>query len=196
MSGIFTTTMIMEMKVLTAVTLLLRLQLYTEYISKFDKALKALEEAKKKYSQFAELLRDFETETQDNFKKVIEVCKKLSGDTGDSLITPYRKLIREGELLKSCRKEKQMKMFFLFNDLLLYCISHPPGLTYKVVMRIPLDGMRVQSLNDPDMKHGFQIISTCKSFRLEASSAEECQQWIDAIKNAIRENSEVEATKQ
>ena len=35
-------------------------------------------------------------------------------------------------------------------------------------MRIPLDGMRVQSLNDPDMKHGFQIISTCKSFRLEA----------------------------
>eukprot|EP00731_Ephydatia_muelleri_P001734 Em0001g1734a len=215
------------------------LKLYTEYISKFDKALKALEEAKKKYSQFAELLRDFETEPKcanlplasymlevvqriprykllladyvkhlpldspdrkpsetaleiisqvalhvndtmkrmDNFKKVIEVCKKLSGDTGDSLITPYRKLIREGELLKSCRKEKQMKMFFL------------------VVMRIPLDGMRVQSLNDPDMKHGFQIISTCKSFRLEASSAEECQQWIDAIKNAIRENSEVEANK-
>eukprot|EP00731_Ephydatia_muelleri_P001722 Em0001g1722a len=38
------------------------LELYTEYISKFDKALKALEEAKKKYSQFAELLRDFETE--------------------------------------------------------------------------------------------------------------------------------------
>ena len=23
-------------------------------------------------------------------------------------------------------------------------------------------------LNDPDMRHGFQIISTCKSFRLEA----------------------------
>ena len=38
----------------------------------------------------------------------------------------------------------------------------------QVIKRIPLEGMRVEMLNDPDMRHGFQIISTCKSFRLEA----------------------------
>ena len=38
----------------------------------------------------------------------------------------------------------------------------------QVIKRIPLEGMRVETVNDPDMKHGFQIISTCKSFRLEA----------------------------
>ena len=38
----------------------------------------------------------------------------------------------------------------------------------QVIKRIPLEGMRVEMVNDPDMRHGFQIISTCKSFRLEA----------------------------
>ena len=38
----------------------------------------------------------------------------------------------------------------------------------QVIKRIPLDGMRMEMLNDPDMRYGFQIISTCKSFRLEA----------------------------
>lgn len=27
---------------------------------------------------------------QDNFRKIVEVRKKLIGDTGDTLITPYR----------------------------------------------------------------------------------------------------------
>ena len=39
---------------------------------------------------------------------------------------------------------------------------------HQVIKRIPLEGMRMEMLNDPDMRHGFQIISTCKSFRLEA----------------------------
>jgi hypothetical protein len=37
-----------------------------------------------------------------------------------------------------------------------------------VIKRIPLDGMKVERLDDPEMRYGFQIISTCKSFRLEA----------------------------
>ena len=28
--------------------------------------------------------------------------------------------------------------------------------------------MRVERLDDPEMRYGFQIVSTCKSFRLEA----------------------------
>ncbi len=37
-------------------------QLYTEYISKFDKALKHLDECMKKYSLFAEVVREFEAQ--------------------------------------------------------------------------------------------------------------------------------------
>ena len=56
-----------------------------------------------------------------------------------------------------------------FNDILIYASSIPPAnTTYKVIKRIPLDGMRVEHLDDPEMRYGFQIISTCKSFRLEA----------------------------
>ena len=56
-----------------------------------------------------------------------------------------------------------------FNDILIYASSIPPAnTTYKVIKRIPLDGMQVEHLDDPEMRYGFQIISTCKSFRLEA----------------------------
>ena len=45
---------------------------------------------------------------------------------------------------------------------------------FQVIKRIPLDGMKMEMLNDPDMRHGFQIISTCKSFRLEARYVRVC----------------------
>lgn len=229
------------------------LKLYTEYISKFSKALKTLEEAMKKSPLFADVVHEFESQpmcanlsvanymlevvqripryklllmdyvkhlpddspdkTQskraldiisevanhvnetirqmDNFKKLMDIKKKLLGDTGDSLITPYRRLLKEGELLKSSRKELQPRMFFLFNDLLLYTSSIPPANnTYKVIKRIPLDGMKVEIIDDPELKHGFQIISTCKSFRLDASTSEDLNQWITAFKTATLENSE------
>ncbi len=38
------------------------LQIYTEYISKFDKALKALDEWTKKSPQFAEVVHEFEAQ--------------------------------------------------------------------------------------------------------------------------------------
>lgn len=229
------------------------LKIYSEFISRFDKALKTLEEATKKNLQFARLLREFEAQPacaqlplagymletvqriprykllltdyvkhlpedspdriqseraleiissvathvnetirqMDNFRKVMEVRKKLIGDTGDTLITPYRKLIKEGMLVKFSRKEPQPRMFFLFNDILIYASSIPPtNTTFKVIKRIPLEGMRMEMVNDPDMRHGFQIISTCKSFRLEASSNEDLHQWMSAFETAIRENRE------
>jgi hypothetical protein len=44
-----------------------------------------------------------------------------------------QKLIKEGMLLKFSRKEPQPRMFFLFNDILIYASSIPPtNTTYKV----------------------------------------------------------------
>lgn len=71
--------------------------------------------------------------------------------------------------------QRVVSLFFIlpsniqFNDILIYASSiAPAGLTYRVLSRIPLDGMRVTTLDDPEIMHGFVIISTCKSFRLEA----------------------------
>ncbi|XP_019855450.1 PREDICTED: nascent polypeptide-associated complex subunit alpha, muscle-specific form-like isoform X2 [Amphimedon queenslandica] len=127
----------------------------------------------------------------DNFRKTVEVSKRLIGDVGDSLLSPHRKLLKEGELVKSSRKEKQPRMFFLFTDLLIYASAIPPANnTYRVIKRIPLDGMRVQLLDDPELKNGFQIISTCKSFRLDAASSEERNQWLQAFESAIKDHTQ------
>jgi FYVE/RhoGEF/PH domain-containing protein 5/6 len=123
----------------------------------------------------------------DNFKKTIEVSKKLIGDVGESLLSPHRKLLKEGELIKSSRKEKQPRMFFLFTDLLIYASAIPPAnTTFRVIKRIPLDGMKVQEIDDPELKHGFQIISTCKSFRLDTASLDERDQWLMMFDTAIK----------
>ena len=66
--------------------------------------------------------------------------------------------------------QTSLVLFLQFNDILIYASSiAPAGLTYRVIQRIPLDGMRVGLLDDPEMKYGFIIVSTCKSFRLEAT---------------------------
>ncbi|XP_065909891.1 FYVE, RhoGEF and PH domain-containing protein 6-like [Dysidea avara] len=124
----------------------------------------------------------------DNFRKLIEVQKKLVGDTGDNLISPSRKLLLEGELLKYSRKEVHPRMFFLFTDLLIYAYAIPPAnTTYKVIKRIPLRGMKVIDLDDPEVKHGLQIISTSKSFRLGTSTEETKIQWMKALSDALNE---------
>ena len=42
---------------------------------------------------------------------------------------------------------------------------------------------QVEVLDDPELKHGFQIISTCKSFRLDTSTMEERHQWLQVRHN-------------
>ena len=50
---------------------------------------------------------------------VSKIANKIIG--GDKLIQPSRKFIRNGYLIKLGRKRPEKYLFFLFNDLLMYC---------------------------------------------------------------------------
>ena len=73
-----------------------------------------------------------------------------------------------------------------FNDILIYASAIPPtNNTFKVIKRIPVEGMKVDLLDDPEMSHAFQIISTCKSFRLEAGNEKERMKWFEVQSNYL-----------
>uniref|UniRef100_A0A8C5WRT1 FERM, ARHGEF and pleckstrin domain-containing protein 1 n=1 Tax=Laticauda laticaudata TaxID=8630 RepID=A0A8C5WRT1_LATLA len=76
----------------------------------------------------------------ENFQKLHELKKDLLAM--DNLVTPGREFIRLGSLSKLSGKGLQQRMFFLFNDVLLYTSR---GLTasnqFKVHGRLPLYGM-------------------------------------------------------
>uniref|UniRef100_A0A8K9WU95 FERM, ARHGEF and pleckstrin domain-containing protein 1 n=1 Tax=Oncorhynchus mykiss TaxID=8022 RepID=A0A8K9WU95_ONCMY len=91
----------------------------------------------------------------ENFQKLLELKKDLIGI--DSLVTPGREFIRLGCLSKLSGKGLQQRMFFLFNDVLLYTSR---GMTatnqFKVHGQLPLHDMTVTCL------HVFTNLATMK----------------------------------
>lgn len=122
----------------------------------------------------------------DNVQKLLEIQRSLIGQF--EVIQPGRMLIKKGELMKLSRKEMQPRMFFLFNDVLLYTTPSASG--YRLNNILPLNGMKVVPPKLEEFKNEFNIISTQRSFTVAASTPEERENWLRALWNAIDENSE------
>ena len=43
------------------------------------------------------------------------------------LVLPHRKLLKEGFMIKECRKEDKPRKVFLFNDAFMYCSTMGEG---------------------------------------------------------------------
>lgn len=122
----------------------------------------------------------------ENQCKIINIQSMLGGY---QVVQPDRKFIKEGRLMKLSRKEMQARMFFLFNDLLLY--TTPLGTnSYRVNQAISLDGLTVSASTTEDMENEFNIISVERSFTVAASSKEEKDQWVSALERAVLEHME------
>lgn len=143
-----------------------------------------------------------------NFMKILALQDRLSsggsggGDHEGSrgpryeLLRPGRYLLKEGELLKLCRREMQPRYFILLSDVLLYTsfASSSPGGALRLNYELPLEGMRVETPRAEDFKNEFSVISTSRSFTLQASSAEERDEWLRALREAIADNASRRST--
>jgi hypothetical protein len=104
-----------------------------------------------------------------------------------------RRLIKEGILTKVCRKDNKKRMFFLFDDSLLYGAIVTVGVTshYKYGLMISFaDGKaRVKDLRDThEVKHGFQIISGEKSFTVFAETNDDKNNWLKNFDMVLKGN--------
>uniref|UniRef100_A0A674F0H4 FERM, ARHGEF and pleckstrin domain-containing protein 1 n=1 Tax=Salmo trutta TaxID=8032 RepID=A0A674F0H4_SALTR len=109
----------------------------------------------------------------ENFQKLLELKKDLIGI--DSLVTPGREFIRLGCLSKLSGKGLQQRMFFLFNDVLLYTSR---GMTatnqFKVHGQLPLHDMTIRESEDEwGVPHAFTLVGQ-RQIRLPTLSPGVC----------------------
>ncbi|XP_059985010.1 FERM, ARHGEF and pleckstrin domain-containing protein 1 [Lagenorhynchus albirostris] len=121
----------------------------------------------------------------ENFQKLHELKKDLIGV--DNLVIPGREFIRLGSLSKLSGKGLQPRMFFLFNDVLLYTSR---GLTasnqFKVHGQLPLYGMTMEESEDEwGVPHCLTLRGQRQSIVVAASSRSEMEKWVEDIQMAI-----------
>uniref|UniRef100_A0A4X2MDN9 FYVE, RhoGEF and PH domain containing 6 n=1 Tax=Vombatus ursinus TaxID=29139 RepID=A0A4X2MDN9_VOMUR len=120
----------------------------------------------------------------DNFQKLMQIQYSLSGH--HEIVQPGRVFLKEGTLMKLSRKVMQPRMFFLFNDALLYTTPVQSGM-YKLNNMLSLAGMKVRKPNQEAYQNELKIESVERSFILSASSATERDEWLEAISQSIEE---------
>ncbi|XP_032380484.1 FYVE, RhoGEF and PH domain-containing protein 6 [Etheostoma spectabile] len=118
----------------------------------------------------------------DIFQKLIQVQCSLNGH--HEIVQPGRIFLKEGILKKLSRKVMQPRMFFLFNDTLLYTTPVQSG-QYKFNNMLSLAGMKVSKPSQEAYQNELNIESVERSFILSASSATERDEWLEAISTAI-----------
>jgi len=133
-----------------------------------------------------------------NFVKLLSLQERLLGSASGTnsryeLVKPGRYLLREGELLKLCSRGAGMRprYFILLSDVLLYTQYNAGGSgagLLRLNCELPLEGMRVEIPHAQDFDNEFSIISTSRSFTLQASCPSEREGWLTALKEAIAEN--------
>ncbi|XP_006879626.1 PREDICTED: FERM, RhoGEF and pleckstrin domain-containing protein 1 [Elephantulus edwardii] len=121
----------------------------------------------------------------ENLQKLHELKKDLLGI--DNLVIPGREFIRLGSLSKLSGKGLQQRMFFLFNDVLLYTSR---GLTasnqFKVHGQLPLYGMTIEQSEDEwGVPHCLTLRGQRQSIIVAASCRSEMEKWVEDIQMAI-----------
>ncbi|XP_050995897.1 FYVE, RhoGEF and PH domain-containing protein 6 [Acomys russatus] len=120
----------------------------------------------------------------DNFQKLMQIQYSLSGH--HEIVQPGRVFLKEGTLMKLSRKVMQPRMFFLFNDALLYTTPLQSGM-YKLNNMLSLAGMKVGKPTQEAYQNELKIESVERSFILSASSATERDDWLEAISKSIED---------
>ncbi|KAM9804576.1 FERM, ARHGEF and pleckstrin domain-containing protein 1 [Neosynchiropus ocellatus] len=121
----------------------------------------------------------------ENFQKLLELKKDLIGV--DNLVVPQREFIRFGCLSKLSGKGLQQRMFFLFNDVILYTSrGMTPTNQFKVHGQLPLHGMTIRESEDEwGVPHAFTMVGKQQSVVVAASSSTEMQKWMQDLTTAI-----------
>ncbi|XP_056131905.1 FYVE, RhoGEF and PH domain-containing protein 6 [Lampris incognitus] len=120
----------------------------------------------------------------DNFQKLMHIQYSLNGH--HEIVQPGRVFLKEGTLMKLSRKVMQPRMFFLFNDALMYTTPVQSG-QYKLNSMLSLAGMKVSKPSQEAYQNELNIESVERSFILSASSATERDEWLEAIAKAIED---------
>ncbi|CAF1489585.1 unnamed protein product [Adineta ricciae] len=120
----------------------------------------------------------------ENAKRIKNVQDKFVN--GQSLAKEGRALVGEGVLMKVCRKKPKQRVFFLFNDILVYGRVVMNGLKYTQQKIIPLSEIKISTPTDcEENPYSWLISSPKKSFVVRANSDRERQEWLAHLDRCV-----------
>ncbi|KAG7239512.1 hypothetical protein INR49_028839 [Caranx melampygus] len=118
-----------------------------------------------------------------NWKR-IHAVETSFGPLGRPLFQPGRVLVGEGQLMKQSRRGPKLKVFFLFNDVLVYGSIILRGHWHKNQQIIPLEDIQLEDLeDDARVRNQWLIHTPHKSFHIAAASYEEKRAWIEHMED-------------
>ncbi|XP_068193388.1 pleckstrin homology domain-containing family F member 1-like [Antennarius striatus] len=118
---------------------------------------------------------------KENYNR-IKAVEKTFGASGKPLSKPGRFLVGQGCLMKQGRRKPETKVFFLFNDVLVYGSIILSGRLHKKLKIIPLENILLEDMEDSSvLKNQWLIRTPRKSFFVSAHSNEEKEAWIEHI---------------
>ncbi|XP_020029750.2 pleckstrin homology domain-containing family F member 1 [Castor canadensis] len=124
--------------------------------------------------------------TEINSQRIAAV-ESCFGTSGQPLALPGRVLLGEGVLTKECRKKAKPRIFFLFNDILVYGSIVLNKRRYCSQHIIPLEEVTLEPLPETlQAKNRWMIKTAKKSFVVSAASTTERQEWISHIEECVR----------
>ncbi|KAI5693441.1 hypothetical protein M8J76_000780 [Diaphorina citri] len=118
----------------------------------------------------------------------ITMVENCFGSSGQPLNVQGRVLVGEGVLTKMCRKKPKARQFFLFNDILVYGNIIISKKKYNKQHIIPLEEVKLESLKDDgQLRNGWLIQTSSKSFAVHAATSTEKQEWMAHINKCIED---------
>ncbi|XP_034080126.1 pleckstrin homology domain-containing family F member 2-like isoform X2 [Gymnodraco acuticeps] len=129
-------------------------------------------------------MMDLVTFEKENRKR-IQAVESSFGPAGRHLCQPGRVLVGQGCLMKQGRRKPEPKVFFLFNDMLVYGSIILNGRWHKKQKVIPLEDIMLEDMEDKEgLSYEWLVRTPCKSFFVSADSLEEKQTWMEHIGNS------------
>jgi hypothetical protein len=122
---------------------------------------------------------------QENFQKVVDIQKSFEGNV-KTIVADGRLYVRDGTLMKVCKKVPKPRHFFLFSDSLVYAEVESED-RFVLRRQMPLSECGVKDVPDSKgadgalMANGFQVIGTDKSFTVLCATPDEKRAWIEDL---------------
>jgi len=119
-----------------------------------------------------------------NREAIMKIQQKFNGKL-ETILAPHRTYIKEGQLIKICRKTPKPRQFFLFSDVLVYAQTNP-NKKFTLSRMLKLADLRIRDLPDSTTySNAFEITSPEKSFVVYTANPQEKTDWVSEINEAI-----------
>ncbi|PRP74676.1 hypothetical protein PROFUN_03598 [Planoprotostelium fungivorum] len=129
-----------------------------------------------------------EMRKQAELEKLYKIQNKFTDlPSSVTIAVPDRKKVKDGMLVKVCRKELKRRYFCLFNDSLIYGAPTNMGhYKYSRFLSFVNGKIRIKLIEDTEnQRNAFQILSAEKSFTVCAETPEERSAWNKAFQSVF-----------